>query len=127
LDKSPHPAWTPARFKSFIISALRSASNRYPPKFECIKNARIERGKYKCKGYNRKAHVVTASVVVNKKRKKNIYADHIYPVVNPATGFQSWDEFISRLFVPASGFQALCLECHSQKSAEERSQRKKKE
>ena len=40
--------WTEARYKSFIISALRAASRRWGPKNKCIQNARVGRGQYKC-------------------------------------------------------------------------------
>lgn len=123
---SPVKSWTDARFKSFIVSALRNASNRFPNKYETLKEARVERGKYKCKGYGKKSHIVNASIKVNGKTKKNIYADHISPVVDPATGFVDWNTFIPRLFCIKEGFQALCLDCHSKKSADERIQRNKK-
>lgn len=118
--------WTASRFHAFIKSALRSASNRWSPKFSCIKAARTKRGFYKCVGFERDAHVVPASVVHKGKRVKNIYADHIIPVVDPIKGFQSWDDLIDRLFVEQDGYQALCLQCHSAKSKIERLQRKSK-
>ena len=118
--------WTKSRFQSFIKSALRAASNRWGPKFTCIKEARTKRGWYRCVGYERKAHEVPASLpsLKGKKRIKNIYADHILPVIDPATGFQSWDEVIRRLFVERDGYQALCSQCHAHKTADEKEQRK---
>ena len=47
-------------------------------------------------------------------------ADHIVPVVDPAVGFTTWDEFIDRMFVEKEDFQAVCGGCHAIKTAEER-------
>ena len=54
------------------------------------------------------------------KRVKNIYADHINPIVDPAVGRRSWDEVIERAFVEVEGYQALCYECHSSKTDKEK-------
>jgi hypothetical protein len=60
----------------------------------------------------------------NKRRIKNIVADHREPIV-PVTGFISYDSWIERCFIELEGFQALCHKCHSDKSSQEREQRKK--
>jgi hypothetical protein len=116
---SPHPAWTPARFRSFIVSALRSASNRYPPKYTAKKAAWLERGKYLCAGYNKKPHKVGASIKVGKKRVNNVSVDHISPVIGPE-GFVDWNTFIGRLFCTADNLQVLCKDCHDRKSKDEK-------
>lgn len=103
--------WTAARFRGFIISALRSASNRWPPKYEARKKAKVAYGKYTCAGYKRDAHVVRAS---------EVQVDHINPVIDPATGFQGFDTFIERLFTEAENFQVLCKDCHIIKSKDEK-------
>lgn len=46
--------------------------------------------------------------------------DHIKPVVDPKKGFTTWDEFIDRLFCERKNLQAICLECHKVKTAEEK-------
>jgi hypothetical protein len=115
--------WTEARFRSFIVSALRSATGRWGPKQLCIKNARVERGKYKCEGCGNIGPATLPPKKGNKRRIKNIVADHIDPIV-PVTGFISYDSWIERCFVEVDKFQALCHECHTKKSNEEREQRK---
>lgn len=100
---------------SFIASALRAASYRWPPKYEARKAALVERGIYRCEGYKRDAHNVAAKLV-------NV--DHIEPVVDPKTGFTTWDDFIARLFCEKENFQVLCLTCHKNKSKDEKGQRK---
>lgn len=108
------------------MSALRSASNRFPPKYTCRKAAWLERGKYLCAGYQRKPHPIPASIKVNGKRKNNVAVDHISPVIDPIKGFVSWDQVVERMFVTQDKMQVLCSECHQNKSNDERKQRKKK-
>jgi 5-methylcytosine-specific restriction endonuclease McrA len=103
--------WTEARFASFIKSALRSASNRWAPKFECKKAARIGRNQYVC--------ALCRAVVGN----RGIKIDHINPVVGPE-GFQGWDRYIERMFVEGDGFQAVCEKCHDKKTKREAEFRK---
>lgn len=119
--------WTDARFRSFVVSALRAASNKWPPKYLSKKEAWVSRGIYRCAGYGRKAHDVHASLPPkpgNKRRINNAVVDHIIPVVDPAIGFVSWDEFINRLFVEKDKLQVLCHECHLAKTADEKEQKK---
>lgn len=119
--------WTAARFHSFIKSALRAASNRWPPKYEAKKAAWVERGVYRCAGYERRAHEVRASLPATGTRKRrinNAVVDHISPVVDPHRGFTTWDDLIGRMFVEADGLQVLCHECHAAKTADERTIRK---
>lgn len=88
-------AWTDSRFHSFVKSALRAASSRWPPKYEALKDAYVDKrinnktgrlGKHytcaKCSGI-----FPTAEVQV----------DHIDPVV-PLSGFKNWDELVDRIF-----------------------------
>lgn len=116
--------WTEARFRSFVVSALRAASRRWPPKYQSLKAAFVGKkvnaktGKmamhYKCAEC--KKHFVAVDVQV----------DHITPVVDPKKGFISWDVFIDRMFVEIDKLQVLCKPCHKVKTDEEKQQRKKK-
>ena len=115
--------WTEARKKGFIISALRGAFRRWGPKQKCIKDARIRRGFYRCECCKKEVPATLPPKPGNKKRIKNIVADHIDPIVCPTKGFQGYDEWIRRGFVELDGFQALCHECHEAKSASERDER----
>ena len=118
--------WTEARYKSFIKGGLRSLTNRWGPKSACVKAAWVERGLYTCAGYKQRRHNVPVSVVVDGKRVRNIAVDHISPVIDPKTGFVSWDDVVERMFVEVSGLQLLCKQCHDKKTADERALRKKK-
>lgn len=99
------------RFKSFLMSALRNQSRFWFPKTECIKNARVDRGKYQCS--------ICPAIV----GPKDIKADHIDPVIL-LEGFDSWSEVIKRIFCGIEGYQALCKPCHDLKTKEENAKRK---
>ena len=116
--------WTDSRFRSFVTSALRAASRRWPPKFKALKEAFVGRktnkktGKlamhYKCAKC--KKHFVAADVQV----------DHVLPVVDPKVGFVSWDDFINRIFCEIENLQVMCKPCHKVKTELEKAERKKK-
>lgn len=115
--------WTQSRFESFIKSALRAATRRWPQKHQALKDACIGKklnratGKeifhYKCAGCGKLF------------KGADVAVDHIEPVVNPKTGFVSWDVYIERMFCEADGFQVLCHTCHGIKTQNEREERKR--
>ena len=100
-----------AKLKRFIISGLRKLSYRWGERYQCLKDARVG-DSYKCAKCKK-----TFS-------RKDIQIDHIQPVVDPATGFSTWDEYITRLFSYRTNFQVLCKPCHKIKTASERVVRK---
>jgi 5-methylcytosine-specific restriction endonuclease McrA len=116
--------WTEARFKSFVTSALRAASRRWPPKYKALKEAfagkqvNAKTGKlamhYKC-AECKKLYVAT-----------DVQVDHIKPVVDPKKGFVSWDSFIDRMFCEIENLQVMCKPCHKIKTDQEKLERKKK-
>lgn len=124
--------WTESRFKSFIISALRSATNRWGPKAEALRRARVKRGEYVCALCNKHMGATTWRTYKSGKRKgqpkkvKDAIVDHLQPVVDPDTGFVDWNTYIERMFCEVDGFQVICHDCHERKCAEERELRKKK-
>lgn len=110
--------WSEGDFNSFIRSNLRRTSQKWPPISACLKNARVDRGLYKCNGCGQ---IVTASIINEKgKRVKNVHVDHIHPVVDPEVGWQGWDVWIDRMFVEEEGLQLLCTACHDIKTNEEK-------
>ena len=116
--------WTKARKRSFIISALRAATRRWGPKSLCIKNARVKRGVYRCEDCKELGPATLPPLEGNKRRRKNIVADHINPIVSVSDGFIDYNTWIDRCFVEIDGLQAVCWSCHSSKTAEENRQRK---
>ena len=114
--------WTEAKFRSFVISALRAASRRWPVKWAVLKDA------FAGKSLNRKTgklaqHYRCAHCRANFPAA-DVVVDHINPVVDTMKGFTTWDEYVERMFVEAEGLQVLCKGCHKEKTATERKERK---
>ena len=114
--------WTEARWRSFIVSALRMASRRWPVKFEVLKKASV----------GRKINPKTGKLALHYQCAKctktfvglDVQVDHIIPVVGKE-GFVSWDEYVERMFCEANNFQILCKPCHKLKTDTEKLRRKK--
>lgn len=118
---------TEAAFISFVKGHLRRASRWWKPISETIKKARVRKGFYLCNGCKEE---IPTTILVDGKRVKNVFCDHINPVVDPTTGFSGWDDFINNLYCEEVNLQLLCKFCHDEKSKEERATRsnnKKKE
>lgn len=114
--------WSVGRQRSFITSTLRGGLRRWPPKWDCLKEA------FTSKKINSKTGRLASHYRCNGCKEeytsKDIQIDHINPVVCPKEGFISWDEFIKRLYCPKENLQALCRACHLVKTKEERKKRK---
>lgn len=120
--------WTEARFRSFIVSAIRKSSSRWGPKNESKRDAR-----HPVKLVNERGRLVFHSVCVMCKDvipETTSSVDHIEPVIDPEIGFVSWDEYIKRMYCEKAGFQVLCKPCHDAKTKGERevgTERKRRE
>lgn len=114
--------WTDARFRSFIVSALRSAHGRWGPKAAAKAEARVSRGVYRCAHCNTLGPATLPPLPGRKRRRNNCAVDHIEPVVDPSVGFVDWSTYIKRMFVEKEGYQVLCWECHEAKTKAEREQ-----
>lgn len=97
--------------RQFITWTLRKASYRWGPRNHAKQRARVGRNQYECAACHRIF------------KGDEIKSDHVLPVVDPARGWVSWDEYIARMFpVDANGqpdesaFQPLCNECHDKKT-----------
>lgn len=110
--------WTEGRYRSFITSTLRGGMRRWPPKWKALKDAELGRKTNKKTG-KLAMHYKCASCH-NEYTSKDVQVDHIEPVVNPATGFVSWDVYISRMFCEKHNLQVLCTTCHKVKTKEEK-------
>lgn len=117
-------SWTQGRFDAFIKGLIRAGLSKWGPKHECIKDARVKRGLYRCAACKRDVPATIMRELKTKpgvkKRVRNIYADHITPIVDPTVGRRSWDEVIERAFVDTKGYQALCYSCHETKTQKEK-------
>jgi 5-methylcytosine-specific restriction endonuclease McrA len=114
--------WTPSRFRSFVTSALRTATRRWPPKFKVLKEANV--GRKLNKATNKQALHYQCAHCKKHFIAKDIQVDHIFPVVSPTDGFISWDVYIDRMFCEKNNLQVLCKTCHSVKTSLEKEERK---
>lgn len=101
------------QFRAWLINHLRRISYRWRARSEVQKKARVSRGMYTC------------NICKKVYPKKDTQMDHKIPVVDPAKGFTTFDDFINRLFVPESGWQVVCKTCHKDKTDKENSKRKR--
>lgn len=116
--------WTEARWRAFIISAARSAMRRYPPKWQALKDAGV--GKKVNKHSGRMAEHYICSGCGNFFIARDVQVDHVDPVVDPSTGFVSWETYFDRLYCEVENLQILCKPCHKEKTNRERKERTKK-
>jgi 5-methylcytosine-specific restriction endonuclease McrA len=111
-------AWTEARLKAFIISGLRAASRRYPPKFETLNEAKT------IKKINSKTGRLAQHYMCNACKEefpaKDVQVDHKKPVIDPTIGFVDWNTYIERMFCKKSNYQVLCKPCHKKKTDKEK-------
>lgn len=56
-------------------------------------------------------------------REEKLFADHVDPVIDPATGFEGWDVLYRRMF--GGRLQPLCEACHKAKTKAENNARAK--
>ena len=103
----------PPKLKAYIIAHLRRIGYRNIHRAKAFEEAHIGRAQWKCKKCER---IYSSS--------RDLHGDHIQPVVDFNTGFTTWDEYINKLFL--GKIQALCVECHKQKSEEENVIRREK-
>ena len=113
--------WTVARYNSFVKSALRSASQRWPPKYKTLNNACV--GVKTNPKSGRLAKHYTCSCCKQDFPAKDVEVNHIIPVV-PITGFDSWDGVISRMFCEADKLEVVCKPCHKGITKQENTERK---
>lgn len=110
-----YPDWSTAKFWGFLRSALRSAYNKWPPKWKVLNAAKRE---YKGKLKNQKWEYQCAECGGWFKAKE-VSVDHKIP----CGSLNSYDDlvpFVQRLFVNEDGLQVLHKACHDRKTQEER-------
>lgn len=113
--------WTEARYRGFIKSALRSASQRWPPKYKVLNDAYV--GKRINVSTGRMAKHFKCNYCHESFPQKEVEVNHITPVVL-TSGFDSWDGVIDRLFCEADGLEVLCKTCHKSHTHLENLERK---
>lgn len=111
--------WTEAKYNSFIKSLLRSGTTRWGPINDCLKAATTKRGFKLCAGCKQEVPV-TIKEEGKRTRTKNIFVDHVVPIIDPSKGFEGWDKCVANMYCEEDNLQVLCKNCHDIKSAEER-------
>lgn len=126
-----YPAWTTAKFFGFLRSGLREKFNRWPPKYQVIKDAATtvdvigeDGGPVLFKTGKKAGQIKTVKmyrcVVCNEKyRQKEVQVDHITPAGTLKT-FDDLSSFAERLFVGEEGLQVMCKACHDIKTKREK-------
>lgn len=115
--------WTEARYRAFVISALRAYMKRFPPKWKALKAAMV--GKKINKRTGRLAEHYLCASCGGFFVARDVQVDHIDPVVSPEEGFQDWWTYFNRLYCEADNLQVLCKQCHKEKTNAERKERMK--
>lgn len=113
--------WTVARYNSFIKSALRNASQRWPPKYQKLNDACV--GTKINPKTGRMAKHYKCNCCKQDFPAKDVEVNHIEPVV-PISGFDSWDGVIKRMFCEADGLEVVCKTCHKSITKQENQERK---
>lgn len=102
-----YPAWTTAKYHSFLRSALRKSFTRWPPKYEALNAAK--------RTYNgpnpRQKYEYQCAICKAWYPQAKVEVDHIIPcgsIISP----DLWVGFIQRLHVSVEGLRVLCKACH---------------
>jgi 5-methylcytosine-specific restriction endonuclease McrA len=117
---SKHDEWSDAKYHAFIVGVLRQGTRRYPPKYQCLNEAKTEK-KTNPKTGRIAQHFKCALCLVDFP-SKDVQVDHISPVV-AAKGFTTWDTYIKRLYCSKENLQVLCTKCHDTKTLKEKGER----
>lgn len=109
--------------KSWIISALRRTTRKYPPANKA-RNRTKEVYYIKSKNGKDLKRVKFTCELCGKKdlKQTEMNLDHISPCV-PVTGWDDWNGFIERFYCDEEQFQHICISCHEDKSKIEQEQR----
>lgn len=110
-----YPKWTTARYYTFIRSALRSLSRKWPPLYEA-KNA--ARRKYVGPKKQQKWEYQCA-LCQHWFMDKEVAVDHIVPA-GQLNSYDDLPKFVERLLVPVEGFRVLCHPCHHKITQQQR-------
>jgi hypothetical protein len=111
--------WTEARYFSFLRSALRRASSKWPVKFQ-VKNEHRRNKPPLTEG----RHKFEYQCAKCKKwyQDKEVAIDHIEPA-GSLKKYGDLPRFVETLFCEADNLQILCHPCHTVKTAKERKER----
>lgn len=113
--------WTEARYRSFVKGGLRSISQRWPPKYTVLNEAKTTKKINPKSG--RIAQHFRCAKCLDDFPQKEVEVNHIVPVI-PLSGFDTWDGVIERMFCEKGLLEVLCKPCHKSITKEENEHRK---
>jgi hypothetical protein len=105
---SAYPEWSDAKFFGFIRSALRNASSRWPPRYQCLHEARRP-----YVGTGRQKWEFQCAICQEWHKQKDVAVDHIIPC-GSLKSYEDLAGFTQRLFVEKDGLRILCHTCHKE-------------
>ena len=120
--------------KNKIMTILRKASFAHKPRNEVKEKCKIDAALYECQhcktyvyeGESQKNYVKYLEKYPNNTVIMQVFhMDHVNPVIDPNSGWVSWDSVINRMFCGHDGWQGLCPSCHKIKTDDENKLRKK--
>lgn len=115
--------WTEARYNSFVKSAIRQMSSRWPVKYDVLKDAKV--GIKVNPKTGRNAMHYRCAECGGEFPVKEVQVDHKEPLVpTDGTSANDWNVIIARALPEADGLQVLCKSCHSVKTKEENNERR---
>lgn len=115
--------WTEARYNSFIKSAIRSMTSRWPVKYDALRAAQV--GVKVNPKTGRNAMHYKCACCGEGFPVKEVQVDHKQPLIPTDGSSQNdWNVIINRALVEVEGFQVLCKPCHRKKTNEENQERK---
>jgi 5-methylcytosine-specific restriction endonuclease McrA len=108
--------------QQFVIWTLRKASYRTKARSQALAAARVPVPS----GYPNKRikWLHTCAECKAAFPQKEVQVDHKIPVVDPITGFTTFDEYIKRMFCGPENLQILCRPCHKEKTNSENKERR---
>ena len=108
-----YPEWTTARFWTFIRSSIRQAWNKYPVKYQALKQAEVGRQINKKTG--RLAKHYRCNICGKHFPAKEVQVDHILGV-GVLKKRSDLPEFYDRMFCGVEDLQVVCKPCHQLKT-----------
>lgn len=128
---SAYKEWTTAKFFGFIRSGLREKFNRWPPKYQAIKQSsrtvqvtddhggfvRYKSGKKV--GEIKTANEYQCNECKNYFKQTEVQVDHKEPA-GTLKDFNDLPTFVEKMFCSVEDLQVLCKPCHQSKTNKEK-------
>lgn len=104
--------------KSYLLSAARKISRWNPAKNNALKAAKDINGKVTCAKCKKKffeSQIEMDHIIAVRDDKK------LKPIADYENGiFQNWNEYYKNLYCKEDNYQALCRQCHVNKTLKDR-------